>query len=320
MAALVVGAAALATQISAYVEPDSPALNSSTVPAVTAPASASPKVHVVEPANSQALEFVFGTIGFDLKNVRRGDDPVPAIHVATLPHDLGFIDQVERKKKLFFSTVLPLVLSANETITRERVKLIRLRDRTLDGAALHRSEQEWLRRLGERYGVEPGEVGTDRSYFDGLLRRVDTVPVSLALAQAAVESGWGSSRFARHGNALFGQRAWSEDKGIVPKERAEEEGHVVRKYDSLMSSVASYIHNLNTHPSYKEFRHRRAALREADRPLDGKRLAGGLKAYAEIGDRYVEILRKVIDKNRLAELDGALLERDLVTASNRRPS
>ncbi|UUX52132.1 glucosaminidase domain-containing protein [Nisaea acidiphila] len=312
MAALVAGAAALATQISVLVEPESTAPVQRAAPAVPAA-----KIQIVEPANAQALELVLGTVGFDLKNIRRGADPVPAIHVASLPHDLGSIDQVDRKKKLFFSTVLPLVLSANDRVARDRVKLARLRDRALDGAALHDSERDWLLHLGDRYGVELSEDGVDRAFLDGLMRRVDTVPVSLALAQAAVKSGWGSSRFARNGNALFGQRAWSDDDGIVPKERTDEEGHVVRRYDSLMSSVASYIHNLNTHPSYRDFRYRRASMRAADRPLDGKRLAGGLTAYAEIGDRYVEILRTVIEKNRLAELDGALLERKIVTAAKR---
>ncbi|WP_420403004.1 glucosaminidase domain-containing protein [Nisaea sp.] len=276
---------------------------------------AAPKVHVVEPASTQALEFVFGTVGFDLKDIRRGSDLVPAIYVSSLPGDLGFIDEVDRKKRLFFSAVLPLVLSANERVLRDRARLTRLRERVLDGAGLQDSEKDWLFRLADRYGVTSAE-DIDRSLLDVLNRRVDVVPVSLALAQAAVESGWGSSRFARHGNALFGQRAWSDDHGIVPKERTDDEGHVVRAYDTLMGSVSSYIHNLNTHPSYSDFRRARESMRENGERLDGKRLAGGLLAYAEIGERYVEILRLVIEKNRLTELDDALLRRNLLTASN----
>jgi len=312
MVALFAGAAALATQISAFIEPETVSAEHR---GTAARSAAEPKAHVVEPADTQALEFVFGTVGFDLKDVRRGADLVPAIYVSSLPDDLGFIDEVGRKKKLFFSTVLPLVLSANERVARDRARLIRLRDRVLDGASLHDSERDWLLRLADRYGVtSPEEI--DRPLLDVLVRRVDVVPVSLALAQAAVESGWGSSRFARHGNALFGQRAWSDDQGIVPHERTDSEGHVVRKYDTLLSSVSSYIHNLNTHPSYSDFRRHREAMRTSGERLDGKRLAGGLLAYAEIGERYVEILRQVIEKNRLTELDDASLNRNLVTASN----
>ncbi|MBO6560506.1 MAG: glucosaminidase domain-containing protein [Nisaea sp.] len=312
MVALVAGAAALATQISVLVEPETVAPERTERPAQTVSAQ---KGHVVEPASTKALEFVFGTVGFDLKQVRRGSEPVPAIYVSSLPDDLGFIDEVGRKKKLFFSAVLPLVLSANERVSRDRAKLVRLRDRVLDGANLHSSEKDWLLRLADRYGVESsGDI--DRPLLNALNRRVDVVPVSLALAQAAVESGWGSSRFARHGNALFGQRAWSDDKGIVPTERTDSEGHVVRKYDTLLSSVSSYIHNLNTHPSYSDFRSYREEMRESGERLDGKRLAGGLLAYAEIGEEYVDILRRVIEKNRLNELDDALLNRNIVTAFN----
>lgn len=310
--ALFAGAAVLATQISAFVEPEIVAPDHREAVVKAAPA---PRGHVVEPADTQALESVFGTVGFDLKDIRRGSDAVPAIYVSSLPDDLGFIDEVGRKKKLFFSAVLPLVLSANERVARDRAKLIRLRERVLDGASLHASEREWLLRLADRYRVASAEE-IDRRLLDALVRRVDVVPVSLALAQAAVESGWGSSRFARHGNALFGQRAWRDDQGIVPSERADNEGHVVRKYDTLLSSVSSYIHNLNTHPSYSDFRRYREAMRENGERLDGKRLAGGLLAYAEIGERYVEILRRVIEKNRLTEFDDALLNRNLVTASN----
>lgn len=311
MVALIAGAAALATQISTFVDPDDRPPEHLEVAVETASA---PNGHVIEPVDTEALEFVFGTVGFDLKDVRSGSDPVPAIYVSSLPEDLGFIDEVGRKKKLFFSAVLPLVLSANERVSRDRAKLLRLRDRLLDGANLHSSERDWLFRLAERYGVKSSE-DIDRPLLDALSSRVDVVPVSLALAQAAVESGWGSSRFARHGNALFGQRAWSDDKGIVPMERTDSEGHVVRTYDTLLSSVSSYIHNLNTHPSYQEFRIDREAMRESGESLDGKQLAGGLLAYAEIGARYVEILRQVIEKNRLTEFDDALLKRNLVIAS-----
>lgn len=266
-------------------------------------------------ARADDFEVVLQETGFDLNDIRRGSDQVPTVYLASLPGDLGSLDEIKRKKQLFFSAVLPLVLRANDQVARERVKLVRFRDRALDGALLRPDERNWLLALADRYGLDTadGDIGPD--LFAKLLIRVDEIPVSLALAQAAVESGWGSSRFARHGNALFGQRAWTEKAGITPKERASGETHVVRKYDTLLGSVASYVHNLNSHPSYRDFRLRRASLRTAGRDLDGRLLAGGLLSYAEIGQAYVDMLRRVIDKNRLGDFEGAALERPVTTAS-----
>jgi len=266
-------------------------------------------------AKADDLEVVLEQTGFDLNDIRRGSDLVPAVYLASLPEDLGSLDQIKRKKQLFFSAVLPLVLRANEKVAGERVKLIRYRDRALDGAALRPVEREWLLELADRYGLDAGGAEIDHALFAKLLLKVDEIPVSLALAQAAVESGWGASRFARNGNALFGQRAWTEKAGIAPKERASGEKHVVRKYESLLGSVASYVHNLNSHPSYRDFRLRRASLRTAGHALDGKLLASNLRSYAEIGQAYVDMLRLVITKNRLGDFEGAILERPLATVS-----
>lgn len=266
-------------------------------------------------AKANDFEVVLEETGFDLNDIRQGSDLVPAVYLASLPEDLGSLDQVKRKKQLFFSAVLPLVLRANEKVARDRVKLIRFRDRALDGAQLRQGEREWLLELADSHGVDADDAEIGPALFAELLLKVDEIPVSLALAQAAVESGWGASRFARNGNALFGQRAWTEEAGIAPKERPTGEKHVVRKYDSLLSSVASYVHNLNSHPSYRDFRLRRASLRAAGRTLDGKVLAGGLLPYAEIGQAYVDMLRLVIAKNRLDDFEGAILERPLDTAA-----
>lgn len=314
MAALVAGAAVIATHVSTFIEPEHPAPVQRESAIVADPVV---PLQVIEPHSAQALELVLSTVGFDLKQIRRGDGLVPAVHLASLPDDLGAIDQVTRKKELFFSAVLPLVLSANERVIRDRVKLVRFRDRVLDGAALRAAERAWLLGLADRYGVGAApDVVLDRAFFEAVIDRVDTVPVSLALAQAAVESGWGASRFARYGNALFGQRAWSDDKGIVPTERGAEESHVVRSFDSLLSSVRSYIHNLNTHPSYRDFREQRAAMRAAGQPLDAAGLAGELLSYAETGEEYVEMLRLVMKVNSLSDFDAALLQRNILTAWN----
>lgn len=283
---------------------------------MTVPADPEQAQPVLAPTNTFELELALVKAGYNLKDIRRGSNLVPALYLANLPADLGSVDQVARKKQLFFSAVLPLVLRANDAVARERVRLVRFRDRFADGAHLSATEKSWIRQLARKYKVKVSEKGLGRKMFEALLLKVDRVPVSLALAQAAVESGWGSSRFAKKANALFGQRAWSEDAGLVPEERADDETHVVKSFDSLMASVNSYVRNLNSHPSYRDFRQERAKMRAEGQPLDGYELAGGLLRYAETGEQYVDTLRTVISKNHLQDFDGAMLQRRIVTASN----
>jgi Bax protein len=135
---------------------------------------------------------------------------------------------------------------------------------------------------------------------------MDEVPVSLALAQAAKETGWGTSRFAQEGNALFGQWTWSGE-GLKPKDADQNEGHKVMKFNVLQASVRAYQRNLNTHKSYKDFRKARAELRDQGLPLDSLVLSKFLKNYAETGNQYVEVLKKIITQNNLKDFDDAKL-------------
>lgn len=263
------------------------------------------------------LSRLIGTIGFDLRSVRHGAGAVPRLMLAALPHDLAKIDEIEHRKKLFFSAILPLVLTANEAVARERARLLRLRDQVAAGESLTADDRRWIADLAMRYRAVETQERSDRivrADIERLLRKVDIVPPSLALAQAAVESGWGSSRFARQGNALFGQRGWNEREGMVPKDREDDASYVVRSYPSLIDSVASYIHNLNSHPSYGQLRSLRAEMRSRGETLDSIRLAGALENYAEIGDEYIDKLRDVIRQNRLAEFDRATLGPALAAA------
>lgn len=139
------------------------------------------------------------------------------------------------------------------------------------------------------------------------MQRVDIIPPSLALAQAAKESGWGTSRFARNGNALFGQWTWDEDQGMEPKDRPEGTDHLVREFDTLLDSVEAYMLNLNRHRAYRELRSLRAGMRKRGEPIDGISLAGGLESYSELGMEYVERIRSMIDLNQLLALDNAEL-------------
>ncbi len=153
--------------------------------------------------------------------------------------------------------------------------------------------------INEKYGVTSKDLTT-------LKIRMDEIPVSLALAQAAKETGWGTSRFAQEGNALFGQWTWSGE-GLKPKEADENKGHKVMKFNVLQASVRAYQRNLNTHRSYKNFRLARAHLRDKNQPLDSLILSQFLKNYAETGNQYVEVLQKIINQNNLKDFDDAKL-------------
>ena len=154
--------------------------------------------------------------------------------------------------------------------------------------------------------------GLDSLDFDALLKRVDIVPPSLAIAQAAEESGWGTSRFAREGNALFGQRAYkASKKGIVPKERPDGTNFRVRAFDHLIDGVKAYVHNLNSHFAYEDFRDLRATLRAETGHIDGYALAGSLLRYSERGEDYINTIRVIMRVNSLQVFDSAKLGRSV---------
>ncbi|MHA1565147.1 MAG: glucosaminidase domain-containing protein [Alphaproteobacteria bacterium] len=223
--------------------------------------------------------------------------PVPrqfAIRLTTpMPADTG------TRKQLFLATVLPLVLRVNENIRADRARLRQLRALVLNGRLLALGDAVWLQRLADRYAIENGD-------FTSLLRRVDAIPPSLVLAQAATESGWGSSRFAQQGNALFGQRTWAPGGGLVPAGRAAGGTYEVQRFDDLAAGIRAYVHNLNRHPAYADFRALRATHKPRPDPLA---LAATLSAYSELGAGYVELLHQVIQENNLTDLDTARLDR-----------
>lgn len=223
------------------------------------------------------------------------DAPVPRRFDGRLPGPMP-TDALARKR-LFLATVLPLVLRVNEDISATRARLMRIRGLALNGRPLTGSQKTWLRRLALRYGTEAGD-------FAALLHHVDIIPPSLVLAQAATESGWGSSRFAQQGNALFGQRTWRAGGGLVPAGRSADAVFEVRSFDTLDAGIRAYVHNLNSHPAYGVFRVQRA---QRGPRLNALALAAGLSAYSELGTEYVEILRQVISENDLDRLDRARL-------------
>ena len=195
------------------------------------------------------------------------------------------------------------MLQVNEQILEDRTRLKHLKTAQQQGP-LSALDRLWLAVMAERYGTKRGNI-------DAVLKRHDVVPPSLALAQAATESAWGSSRFVREGNAMFGEWTFSpEHLGLVPAGRDLGKTHRVRAFTSLYESIDSYVTNLNKHRAYKEYRVMRSAMRDQGQPLDGMRLAGTLHRYSERGADYVNELRAIISSNDLRLVDDAQLSPD----------
>lgn len=250
-------------------------------------------------ATVRGLAEEFRKLGYTLDGVRAGDGRVPRFFLDRLPHDLGDVPEVRQRKELFFKSVLPIALRINEEILADRRRLWRFHFRQTMGWRLGAADRLWLIALAERYRVRDTDL-------EELLRRVDVIPPSLVLAQGAEESGWGTSRFAREGNAIFGQ--WTFAKGhLVPRRRDAGKTHEVRAFPSLLGSVRAYARNLNTHRAYRNFRSLRETLRRRGETLEGAVLAGTLIPYSEQGPIYVRRIRGMIRYNRLERLDGARL-------------
>lgn len=253
----------------------------------------------------EELLVLLDGIGFDQTAWEAAGTPIPRLQLTQIPQRWRDQSQglpVATKKSLFFRLVCSGVLQANERIAMQRERLL---TRIEAGEA---ANDPWVRDLALAYAViETPQDPLNAAALARLQRRVDGIPPSLALAQAAEESGWGTSRFAVQGNALFGQWDFS-GQGLRPRQqRAELGDYRVASFASPRDSIAAYLHNLNTHPAYAELRRLRAELRAAGQPLDGHHLAAGLSRYSERGEDYVSALRGMIEHNRLQRLDSARL-------------
>ena len=242
--------------------------------------------------NAETTKNLFEDLGYDLKGVRAGQKVKP-IYLTKLPKDLNTLGNTREKRDLFIKILLPLILHENEKIIQDRKKLFKILGKNFNTAG----ERVWLKRRFREYKIEDQDLSK-------LKMRMDIIPVSIAIAQAANESGWGTSRFALEGNALFGQWTWSK-KGISPKKQDPNTSHKVLQFQILKASVRAYKNNLNTHNAYQEFREERAKIREEGGEIDGLRLTKYLKNYAAIGEKYVRILNDIIEKNSLTDFDKA---------------
>jgi len=255
--------------------------------------------HKAKPDNTISLSTetalnLFEDLNYDLKNIRNGQKVKP-IYLTKLPKDLKTLGNTKKKRELFIKIVLPLILNENEKITEDRKKLFKILTKNFNTVG----ERVWLMRRFKEYKIKDHDLAK-------LKMRMDIIPVSIALAQAANESGWGTSRFALEGNALFGQWTWSK-KGISPKNKDPNKSHKVLQFQILKASVRAYKNNLNTHNAYQEFREARAQLRQENKQITGLDLIKYLKNYAAIGDKYVSIIKDIIEKNSLTDFDHANL-------------
>ena len=244
--------------------------------------------------SASTIKQLFEDTGYNLNDVRK-KKLVKPIALTLLPQEIKMIENSKKRKEFFIQIVLPLIIEENNNIKLDRNTLFTIINKSNNS----NSEKQWLEKKYKQYGVKSGDLSS-------LKIRMDEIPVSLAIAQAAKETGWGTSRFALEGNALFGQWTWSGE-GLRPKEAKEGENHKVMKFNILQASVRAYQRNINTHSTYKDFRKARAKLRDSNKPLDSIVLSKYLNKYAETGNQYVEVLQKIIIQNKLQDFDDAKL-------------
>jgi len=244
--------------------------------------------------DASTIKQLFEDTKYTLKDVRE-KKLVKPVALTLLPNEIKMIENTKKRKEFFIQIVLPLILKENNNIKLDRKRLFRIINKSNNSNL----EKKWLDKKYKQYGIQSKDLSI-------LKIRMDEVPVSLALAQAAKETGWGTSRFALEGNALFGQWTWSGE-GLKPKDAEKNEGHKVMKFNVLQASVRAYQRNINTHSTYKEFRKKRAELRDGGKPLDSLILSEFLNKYAETGEKYVEVLKKIIKQNNLKDFDDAKL-------------
>ena len=244
--------------------------------------------------NASTIKQLFKDTKYNLKDVRKSKLVKP-VNLELLPNEMKMIESTKERKNLFIQIILPLILEENNQIKFDRKKLFAILNRSNNS----NSEKKWLNMKFKQYGVKNKDLLT-------LKIRMDEIPVSLAIAQGAKETGWGTSRFALEGNALFGQWTFS-GSGIKPLSADSNQSHKVMKFQVLQASVRAYFRNLNTHSSYRDFRKFRAAARDNNEKLDSLSLADYLDEYAATGVKYTEILKKIIKQNSLKDFDDVKL-------------
>jgi len=241
--------------------------------------------------SATTIEQLFEDTNYNLKKVKETKLVNIGNSIDHLPSEIKNIENIKKRKNLFIKIILPLIIEENTKIKLDRKKLFVILNKNNNS----KSDIIWLKNKFKQYGISGNDLST-------LKIRMDEIPVSLAIAQAAKETGWGTSRFAQIGNALFGQWTWSGD-GIKPAQSDNKSKHKVASFKVLKASVKAYQRNINTHSSYKKFRKERAIQRDNDGKLNSLELVKYLDKYAETGIEYTKILTKIIKQNSLIDYD-----------------
>ena len=248
---------------------------------------------------TETVLSLFEDVEYDLKTVRY-QKKVKPIYFTQFPKDLDEIKDTKLKKETFIKIVLPLVVAENDKILDDKIKLKRITSKKMTTD----KEKSWLRLKLREYKVKNSDITE-------LDKRMDIIPVSIALAQAAKESGWGTSRFALEGNAIFGQWTWT-GQGIEPLNKGKHENHKILRFPILRASVKAYKNNLNTHKGYTEFREKRYTYRKRNKSIKGLNLTDTLNRYAQTGKEYTDILEQIIKQNDLSDFETVQLTNSVV--------
>jgi len=260
------------------------------------------EVPSIRPETTNGLQAFFQALDYNWAELEEG---VPPLILENIPDDINRTASARAKKHAFFMGLLPMILLANQEIEKEREYVQYILSRHSSNE-IQDGDLERLDEILRRYGLL-GHPFTDHRVRSRLMRRVDIIPPSLVLAQAANESAWGSSRFARMGNNLFGEWTYKPGTGLIPAGRPEGATYEVRKFSSIYESIRSYMNNLNRNGAYRKLRQIREQLRESNQPVTGMALAKGLTKYSQRGDEYISEIQAMIRQNQLMRVNDASL-------------
>jgi len=268
----------------------------------------------IEIRNYKDMLELFEKLNYTPEAWQSGIREIPRVYLPLIGEKWGATGAneltVDNKKRLFFRTMAPLILRANELIMVDRNRLSDIRSSYIKNATVSEKDQSWILKLAKVYKVDAKDGQVTSTLFDTLWKKVDIVPVSLALAQAAEESGWGTSRFTAKGNAVYGQWTWGSNAITPEKQRKELGNYGIASFETLQQSISAYMINLNTHNAYSDLRKKRVELREKNQKITGHILAGQLTKYSERGEAYVKSLRSLMEYNVLGPTDDAYLSKD----------
>ncbi|WP_215223558.1 glucosaminidase domain-containing protein [Echinicola shivajiensis] len=265
----------------------------------------------VKISSYKELLALFEKLNYTQEAWQAGIREVPRVYLQIIGEKWGSTSSkevsIDNKKRIFFRGLAPLLLRSNELIKEDQSKLKSFIQAHSQNEELSNNDHKWIIKLAKVYQVDLTNDQLTVSTLEELSKKVDIIPVSLALAQAAEESGWGTSRFAAEGNSLYGQWSWGEN-AITPENQRKGLGNYgIAAFETLQQSVCAYMLNLNTHNAYSSFRNKRNELRKESKKLSGYELAGQLTKYSERGEDYVKTIRGLMDYNHLIATDSAYL-------------